>query len=56
VPPRQDDSESYSEFSSTHSRTNSWEEDVEALGGAGLARSDSLGRQTMFEGDAERRV
>ncbi|CAG8773538.1 17079_t:CDS:2, partial [Acaulospora colombiana] len=59
VPPRLDDSESYSEFSThSHSRTNSWEEDVEALGGAGLARSDSMGRQSMFEGEevVERRV
>ncbi|PVG02604.1 hypothetical protein CPB86DRAFT_750322 [Serendipita vermifera] len=52
VPPRMDDSELYSEFSThSHSRTNSWEEDVEALGGAGLARSDSMGRQSMFEGE-----
>lgn len=35
-----------------HSRANSWE-DVEALGGAGLARGDSIGRQTMFERTSE---
>jgi len=46
VPPRSDDDAS-STFT-FHSRSSSWE-DVEALGGAGLARSDSIGRQTMFE-------
>jgi len=46
VPPRADD-EASSVFT-LHSRSNSWE-DVEALGGAGLARSESIGRQTMFE-------
>ena len=46
MPPRSDDDAS-STFT-FHSRSSSWE-DVEALGGAGLARSDSIGRQTMFE-------
>lgn len=48
VPPRLDDDRA-SEFT-FHSRNNSWE-DVEALGGAGLARGDSIGRQSMFEGE-----
>jgi len=51
VPPRLEDERSMSEFT-LHSRANSWE-DVEALGGAGLARGDSIGRQTMFERTSE---
>ncbi|KIM26084.1 hypothetical protein M408DRAFT_330849 [Serendipita vermifera MAFF 305830] len=47
VPPRmEEDNRSMTELT-MHSRANSWE-DVEALGGAGLARGDSIGRQTMF--------
>lgn len=47
VPPRLED-DRMSEFT-LHSRSNSWE-DVEALGGAGLARGDSIGGRSMFEG------
>jgi len=51
VPPRPSDDEALSDFSFPgHSRNNSTEEvDVEALGGAGLARSDSIGQRTLFE-------
>jgi len=49
VPPRLLEDDTATEFT-THSRSNSWE-DVEALGGAGLARGDSIAGRSMFEGN-----